>query len=122
MTAVGMVQVPIHQVIDMVAMGHGLMAAIGAMLVGRFVTAALVRRGATLGVVSIYGQGVLFDLAIFLMVEVAIMQVIDMALVNDGGVSAGGTMLVVVIFVLVAHGNSLVGSILGTKRRQIGPL
>jgi hypothetical protein len=33
MTIVGMVKVPIYKVLDMVAMGHGLMPAIGAVFV-----------------------------------------------------------------------------------------
>lgn len=50
MVAVHMVQVPIHEIIQVIAMGHHFVATAGAMLVIAAVTAAPVPRRATFGV------------------------------------------------------------------------
>ena len=100
---VRVVKVAFDQVIDMVAVGNRGMAAVGAMLVTGIVACAMVSRSATIWVFSSYTKAVLFDLAPFLMVQMAIMEVIDMAFVDDAGVTTGGTVFVLMIFAGVSH-------------------
>lgn len=61
MTLVGVMKVTIYKVIDVVAMGHSLMSAIGAVFVGSFVCIAGMPFGAVCRVVGIHGQGVFFN-------------------------------------------------------------
>lgn len=100
---VGVVKVAFDQVIDMIAMGNRRMAAVGAMFVAGIVASAKMIRGATVWIFSSYGKTVLFDLAAFLVVQMTIMKVIDMAFMDNGGVSTGGTVFMLVIFAGVRH-------------------
>jgi hypothetical protein len=101
--AVRMVQVAFHQVIGVIAVGHGRVATGGPMLVGFLVTTAVVRGRARSRVRGADGQGIFLDLAAVLVVQVAVVQVIDMAIVPDGRVAALGAMLVGVAFVMSRH-------------------
>ena len=92
------------EVVDVVAMGHGFVSAVGAVDVA-IVMAAAAMRGAGIGVGVGDGDGVLFDGAVFtLMVKVAVVQVVDVAVVLDGGVAAAFAVLVGVVVVLFTHG------------------
>jgi hypothetical protein len=104
--AVGVVQVPVHQVIDVVAVRHRLVAAAGAVAVVLRVLAAVVGGGAARGVVGADRQGVFLHPAGAGVVKVPVVQVIDVALVVNAGVPAPGPVLVVVarvVRVAVAH-------------------
>jgi hypothetical protein len=103
MIAVGMVQVAINQVIDVIAVRNGRVAAIRAVLVGLFVALAAVLRRAFRRVCGTYGQHVFLNLVALGMVHAAIVQVIDVAFVNDAGVPAIRPMLVGVPLVLLRH-------------------
>jgi hypothetical protein len=92
-----MVQVAADEVIDMVAMGNGLVAATGAVAVAGIMAAAGVRRRAGGGVVGVNRQGMLLDAVGAHMMQVAVVEVIDMVAMLDGGVAATGAMLVVVV-------------------------
>ena len=100
---VGVVKVAFDQVVDMVAVGNRRMAAVGAVFVAGIVASAMMSRSATIWIFSSYGQTVLFNLAAFLMVQMTIMQVIDMAFMDDAGVTTGRTVFMVVIFAGVSH-------------------
>ena len=79
MAGVRMVQVAVHQVIDMVAMRHGRMSALRAMHVVDGVIGAgmAVRAGVGIGLTD--GDRMLFDFAVAArVVQVAVVQVIDM--------------------------------------------
>jgi hypothetical protein len=97
------------EVVDVIAVRDGGMAAIGAVHVIGGVAAALVVRGAGARVGGADRQRVLFDLAVGKRVmQVAVVQVIDVSLVVDGGVTAVRAMLMRVISVsYIGHGSFL---------------
>jgi hypothetical protein len=101
--AVRVVQVAIDEVVDVVAVGDGLMPTAWAMDVLGGVACAAVRGGALRWVLVAHGQAVLFDRACRGgVVEVAVVEVVHVPVVLDGGVAAGGAVLVVVVGVGVA--------------------
>ena len=73
MIAVGMVQAPVHQKIDVVTVWHRLVAAVLAVAVSRLVGGAI-RGGAAVGVAIAYGDPVLVDVVFVRVVEVAVVQ------------------------------------------------
>jgi hypothetical protein len=100
------VQVARDEVIDVVAVRHRFVPAAGAVNVSRLVPAAGVAGGAGLGIGRGDGQHMLLDhSARGGVVEVAVVQVIDMAVVLNGRVPAAGAVNVVVIGVGV-HGDA----------------
>jgi hypothetical protein len=107
--AVRVVQVAADEVIGVVAVGHGLVAAAGAVLVGLVVAVAGVGRRAGGRVGGADRQAVLLDAAAVGVVQVAVVQVIDVVFVLDGGVAAAGAVLVVVVFVRLRHASASFG-------------
>jgi len=99
MVAVLVVQVVAHQVIGVISVRHGLMAASFAVLVRSLVRGAAVRRGALVGILLAHVDGVLFHLVRANVVQMAVVQVIDVARVHDGDVAALFAVLVGVSFV-----------------------
>jgi hypothetical protein len=104
--AVGMVQVTFHQVIHVVAVRNRFVTAIRAVLVVGRVSAAIMLRGAGCGMRGVYRQHVLVHVVAVGMVQVAVMQVVFVVVVLNGGVAAAGAMLVGMLAVLltIAHG------------------
>ncbi len=100
--AVGVVEMAVDEVADVVAVGDGLVAAVRAMGVVRVVALAVVIGGAVIGVFVGDLQAVLVVVAFVGMVEVAVVKVIDVAVVLDGRVTAVGAVLMIVILVFVA--------------------
>ena len=96
MIAVGMVQPSIHEIISVVAMGHGYVPARRAMLMraARF-WRALHRIG------GIDGHDMLIDMIPMHVMKMAIMEIIDMAIMAHRRMPTIGTMLVVVIGVVL---------------------
>jgi hypothetical protein len=94
--AVWMVQVTFHQVIDVIPVRHGFVAAASSVLVFRIVSATIVGRRAGVRVRPSHTQHVLFNAATFGVMKVAIVQVVSVPIVVDGRVSAVRTMIVVV--------------------------
>jgi hypothetical protein len=98
--AVGMVEAAINEVIDVIAMRHRLVSATRSVVVPVLVGAGVVRRGAAAGIVCGHFEGVFLDRAIrILVMEVAVVQVIEVIAVTNRGVSASVAVLVVVVFV-----------------------
>jgi len=95
-------QMAIDQIIHMVAVRHHFMPASGAVDVAGLVTCAAMLRGAGGGIGGAYGNHMLIDVPLVREVQVAIVQIIDMAIMANGGMAAVGTMLVGVIGVLGA--------------------
>lgn len=95
--AVRMMQVVAHQVVDVVAVRHRLMAATIAMRVLGLMALAVVLGRAVVGVRGVHRDDVLVDVVAVGMVEVSLVQVIDVVAVLDGRVAAAGPMLVRVI-------------------------
>ncbi len=115
---VRVVQVALDEVVDVVAVGDGLVAAVGAVGVLAAVGAARVLRGAVAGVGGLDGDGVLFDAAVLArVVEMAVVQVVGVAVVLDGGVAAAVAVHVVFVLVVVvmAHSSSPVCAASGSR-------
>lgn len=89
MIAVRMMQPSAHDVIDVITMGHGFVSAGWPMLVR---TARL--RGALDGIVGVDRDGVLIDMILVRVMKVAIMEIIDVAVMADRRMPTVGTMLV----------------------------
>ena len=87
MVAVGVVEVAVDQIIDMVPMGHCLVAASITVAVILVVARTGVVRGTVSPILGGHGQGVLIDVVFMGMMKVAIMKVIDVAVVLDGRVA-----------------------------------
>jgi hypothetical protein len=92
MIAMRMMQASAHQVIDVIPVRQGFVAAGRAMLV----RAARLRR-ALHGVGGIDRDGVLVDMVLVRVMQMAIVEIIDMALVSDRRVPTVGAMLVAMI-------------------------
>ena len=69
MIAVGMMQMPIDQVVDVIAVGNRLVAAAGAVNMSRFVATAVVPRSTGSGIGFADGDRMLGHAAIFLMAK-----------------------------------------------------
>ena len=94
MIAVRMMEVAADAVIDMVGMRNRLVAAAGTMdMTGVVAAAAMVRRAAV-GVVAGHLDHVLVDMILMRMVEVAIVQIVDVAAVAHSGVATTRPVLV----------------------------
>lgn len=100
---VGEVQVSVHQIAGVVAVRHRLVTASGTVHVTLLVSGALMIGGALGGIGLIDFQAVLLDLSVLGVVQAAIVQIIDVAVMLDGSVSTIGTVSVVVMTVLTRH-------------------
>ncbi|MDQ0039676.1 hypothetical protein J2W33_000556 [Variovorax boronicumulans] len=93
MVPVWMMKVAVNQVVDVIAMRHGFMAAVGTVNMSRLMTRAAMVRRALIGIRGGDVEGVLVNVAIVHMVQMAVMQIVDMVAVRDGGVAARRAML-----------------------------
>jgi hypothetical protein len=101
--AVRMVQVPVDQVIDMIAVRDRFVAAAGAVLMGFVMLSAIVAGRAIAGVGAVHFQPMFFDPALAYVMQVAVVQVVDMVVVLDRGMAAILAVLVSVSFVKIRH-------------------
>ena len=104
MTVVGVVQMAVHQVASVVTVRNGFVATTGSVhMVGRM-TAAVVMRRAAVRVFSRDFDGVMLDgSAFFLMMKVAVMQVVDMIAMLDSGMTAAFPVVVIVMIAMMTH-------------------
>jgi hypothetical protein len=98
--AVRMMQVPVDEIVDVVAVRHRLVPAAGAVLVARLMPLAPVLGRAAVGVLGRDLDDVLVDVVAVRMVQVSVVQVVDVIAVADGGVPAAWAMLVGMIGVM----------------------
>jgi hypothetical protein len=103
MVAVRVVQVAVHQVVNMVAMRHGLMTATGAMFVAFIMRPAVVLRRATRRVAAVDVKLVFLNSSLAHVMQMPVVQVIHVTVVLDARVPATGAVLVTVIFVMSCH-------------------
>jgi hypothetical protein len=107
MAVVRVVQMTVDQVVDVVAVWNRLVSAPGSVHVTGVVGCAVVVGRAALGVGAVHGDRVLVDMTGVLVVEVAVVQVVDMVLVPHRGMPAARLVGVVVVGVerafVVAH-------------------
>jgi hypothetical protein len=95
MITMRMVEVIVHEVIHMVAVGDGLVPTAGAVHVPRAGTIGPIARGAAVRVLGTDVDRMLLDLTIGpLMVQVAVVQIIHVAFVLQARVAAAGAVLV----------------------------
>jgi hypothetical protein len=90
--AVRMVEVTVDQVVDVIAVRHRLVAARRAMLVSRAVRAAVVGRRASGRIGRPDFENVFVHVIAVGRVQMAVVEVVDVILVADGGVAAAGAM------------------------------
>ncbi len=105
MVAVRVMEMSLHQVVDMIAMGHCRVAAAGAVNMPLFVPAALMGRGATVRMGGVDLKDVFVDMTCVGMVQVPVVQVIDVIVMLNRQMSTTGSVLMVVVRVdfAVAH-------------------
>lgn len=108
--AVGVVQVAIDQIVDMVTVGHSFVAAAWAVNVAWLVAVANVCRGTGGWVGGTHSDHVFVHMVTVGVVQMAVVQVVHMAIVTHSGVAAAWTVLVGVVGVglasAVAHGDT----------------
>jgi hypothetical protein len=86
--AVRMMQAPVHEVVDMVAVRHGFVAAVRAVFMTSFMTTCVVFWIASVGIVLANRDHMLMCAAFFGMFEPAVIKVIDMIIVLHSEVAA----------------------------------
>jgi hypothetical protein len=91
-----MVQVTADQVIDVLAMRHRLMAAVRPVLVASIMLVALMALGAVGGVGVRDRDRVALDATLGVVVQLAVVEVIDVIAMTDRRVAAARTVLVLV--------------------------
>ena len=99
MSIMDVMQMPVHQIVDVVAMGDGFVATARTMFVGLVVAAAVVSGCASCRVLAADCQAVFLDTLGAHVMQVSVMQIVGMAIVLDGRVPAGGTVLMIVFCV-----------------------
>jgi hypothetical protein len=102
MVAVRMMEVAVHQVVDMVAVGNSLMAAIRPVAMIRLMPPACVGGRAGRWIRRSDRQNVVIDVVAVMVMEVAIVQIVRVAVMRDGNMAAAGAMLVSVALVNLA--------------------
>lgn len=98
--AMRMMQMPFHEVVDMVAMRNRLVPAAPTMYVARLMPSTAVIRRARIRVCLRYFNHVLINVIAMRMVQMPIMQVVDMVSVAYRGVATPIAMRVVMIGVM----------------------
>jgi hypothetical protein len=94
MVAVRMVKVPGHEVIDVIAVRDRFVAAIGSVPMAVRVGRARMGRGALGRVCPVDRDGMFVEMVPVRMMEMPVVQIIDVPVMNDGRVSATGSMKV----------------------------
>ncbi len=100
--SMGMVQMPLHQIVHMIPMCHRLMPTARTMHMILGMSAATMIRCAAIGIAHIDLQAMFIDMIAMHVVQMTIVQVVDMAIVLDRRMSAARAMLMGVIGMLVA--------------------
>ena len=106
MVAMGMVQVAVDEIIDVIAVGHGFVAAAGSVDVSGRVRSAAMPARALIRIGGVHVEHVHIVVVVVRMMEAAVFEVIGVPRVLDGDVPARGTVVVcvAVMFVAAIHG------------------
>lgn len=103
--AVGVVQAAVHQVVNVIAVWHGLVAAVGPVRVSLsvFLLREVGRTVCRVGGADF--EDVLVNVPLVMVMKMAVVEIINVAVVLDGGVAAIGAVLMRVVFVddMVGH-------------------
>jgi hypothetical protein len=92
--AVRVVQVAVDEVVDVIAMRHRLVPAARPVLMPRLVPLAAMLGCAAVGVLVRHLDHVLVDVIVVRMMQVTVVQVVDVILMANGGVTAIGAVAV----------------------------
>jgi hypothetical protein len=95
--AVGVVEMAVDEVVDVIAVGDGFVTAVGAVNVVSGVAGAGMAGGAVVGIFAGDGEGVFVVVVAVVVVEMAVVKEVDVAVVEDGGMAAAGAVDVDVI-------------------------
>jgi hypothetical protein len=123
MVAMRMVKMAVDEIIDVIAVRHGLMSTPWAMHVPRLMTFATMIGRASVRVSRTHFDDMLVDVIAVRMVEMAIMQIIDVVAMANGCVTTAGAMLVIVIGMMrkIAGAHRLLPFRLSDARRRARP-
>ncbi len=102
MVAVWMVKMAVDQIVGMVAMGHGFVPASGSMNMSGLVSATVVVRSASVGILCADFQSMLVDMTCMRMMQVAVMQKIDVPVVSDCRMTAVHAMPMMMMMMMMA--------------------
>jgi hypothetical protein len=104
-TSVGVVQMPLDEIVLVVAVRNGLVPACGPVYVAIVVAGAAMGRRACRGVLVTHGDDALVDVVAMKVVQMAVVQVVGMPVMLNGFVAATGAVAVGVIGVrsVLAH-------------------
>lgn len=106
MVPMGMVQMAVHQIIGVIAVRHGLVAASRPMPVIAIVTRTAMLGRAAVRVVCAHGDHVLVDMIVVRVVQVSVVEIVDVTVMSYGRMAAPWTMLMGMILVnrvIVGH-------------------
>jgi len=107
---VKVVKVATDQIVGVVTVGHSGVSTVGTVYMPRIMRAARVLRCANGWVCSVDRKAALVDVVIVHVVKMPIMKVVDVTLMADGGMTAGGSVNVVVAIVGAVSGHSVLRS------------
>jgi len=106
MVSMGMVQMAVHQIIGVIAVRHGLVAASRPMPVIAIVTRTAMLGRAAVRVLCAHGDHMLVDMIAVRVVQVSVVEIVDVTVMSYGRMAAPWTMLMGVILVnrmIVGH-------------------
>ena len=92
-TFFGVMQVPVDQVIDVIAVRHGLVAATGSMFMALFMAATIVVRSCGCRISRVDGNHVLVHMPLVKMVQVPVVEIVRVSLVLNRGMPTAGAVL-----------------------------
>lgn len=96
MIAVGVVEMPVDEVVAVIAVGYLIMAAVGSVLVGAGVRATVMLGRAVSGVPAVDLDRMLLDMIAMRVMEVTVVQVVDMTVMFNREVTAVRTVSMIV--------------------------
>lgn len=100
MVAMRMMQMPVHQIVDMVAVRYGLMPTPRSMHMPGLVSGAAMIRRAAIGILRRHFDRVLVDMVAVRMVQVPVVQKVHVVAMADGRMPTAGPVLVRMIGVM----------------------
>ena len=100
MIVMRIMQMSVDQIINMVAMRYCLMPTVRPMHMLGWMSGALMSGCAALRIGRCYANHMFIDMAFMRMMQMAVVQIIDVAIVHDPGVAALRPMRMIVVFVL----------------------
>jgi hypothetical protein len=120
MIAMRMVQMSIHQIVHVIAVGHSLVTTARTVDMPCRMAATLMLGRTALRILVVHLQEVLIDMVGMDMVQMAIVQEVDMAIMLDGGMTTAGLVLVVMMRMLLASAHGFLPTRLQQKQNSCG--